>query len=864
VVLATTGAAAQQVTGDIQGRILGPGGQPLVEVQVTALGPSLQGDRRALSDTRGRFVLPSLPAGSYSVAIQRIGYGSVHFQDVPVRLGSTTSLGDVRLEAQAVEVAGVVVSGAKPVIDPVSPATGATLDSSQFLSLPSDRNFRSLMAYVPQANASFYGDGVNVGGSTGLENAFFVDGMDVTVGNGTSVDLPFNFVREIQVATGGYEAEFGRALSGVVNVVTPSGGNEFHGQVLGFFTGDELRTTPKVGTHERDVTTFSRYDLGVSLSGPIRRDRLWYSGAYNPSFARQRESVGALPDQQDVEVHHLFAGKLTWRSRSGTDVALTFLGDPSHRNGVETAILPLTTDLGTAISRSSTGTETVGLALRHELDHGAELRFAVSRLWRRDDFFPRSGATDLTDILRLDDYTTNASSGGPGGYSSFRETRTALRTNVTVWRAAHTIKIGAEYEANAYAGIVHGSLLIRISDTLYDWSEAYLLSHVQNRVPTFYAQDAWEVTRRLRLSAGLRWESQHMTGRVGPPRTVPMELAPRLGVVFQVGEPGAARLFASAGRFYEQVPPLSEIWWNGKGFYLERAFPKYPLVDSSNGVVLQRLDVPIDASPDLLGQAYDQFGIGFERRLGRKYKVGVRGTYRILRWVIEDGFAPGDPLDRMGNPGRGLLATMPRARQRYAALEVSVERATPGPLYLLASYVLSRNVGNYTGLNATDMNFPQPNSGSTYDVPDAMTDAYGLLPNDRTHVFKAAASYHFGAATLGGFLTIASGTPLSEGGSSAYGAAYWTFIRPRGSAGRTPTIWSLDLHGAYDLPIAQGLSVRPRVLIDVFNVGSPRRPVLFDQRHYTSPDRADVNPNYRAVTSYQPPMSARVGLVVDF
>lgn len=861
--LATTGAAAQQITGDIQGRILGPGRQPLPDVQVTATGSSLQGDRRALSDARGRFILPSLPAGSYAVAIQRIGYGPVRFQDVPVRLGSTTSLGDISLEAQAVEVAEVVVSGARPVIDPVSPAVGAVLDSSQFLALPSDRNFRSLLTYVPQANASFYGDGVNVGGSTGLENAFFVDGMDVTVGNGTSVDLPFNFVREIQVTTGGYEAEFGRALSGVVNVVTPSGGNEFHGQVLGFFTGDQLRTAPRVGIYESDVTNFSRYDLGLSVSGPFRRDRLWYSAAYNPTFARKTEAIGVIPDQRDFDVHHLFAGKLSWRARAGTEVVLTLLGDPSHRNGVE-AVLPQTTDPGTALSRASTGSETVALAIRHEIGQGTEVRFAVSRLWRKDDFFPRSGSTDPTAIMRLEDYTTNVSSGGVGGYSRIRETRTALRAAVTLWRTAHTIKLGAEYEANTYDGIVHGGVVSRIDDTLYDWYEAYLQSRVQNLVPTFYAQDVWEVTRRLRLSAGLRWESQHMTGQAGPARTVPTELAPRLGVVLQLGKPGDARLFASAGRFYEQVPPISEVWWNGNGFYVERDFPKNPLVDSSNGVVLQRLDVPIAASPDLLGQAYDQFGIGFERRIGTEFKVGVRGTYRILRWVIEDGFAPGDTLDRMGNPGRGLLATMPRARQRYAALEVSVERATPGPLYLLASYVVSRNVGNYTGLYATEMNFAQPNSGSTYDVPDAMTNAYGLLPNDRTQVFKAAASYRFGAVTLGSFLAIASGTPLSEGGSSAYGAAYWTFIRPRGSAGRAPTIWSLDLHGAYDMPIAQSRSVRPRFLVDVFNVGSPRRAVLFDQRHYTSPDRADVNQNYRAVTGYQPPMSARLGVVVDF
>jgi hypothetical protein len=74
----------------------------------------------------------------------------------------------------------------------------------------------------------------------------------------------------------------------------------------------------------------------------------------------------------------------------------------------------------------------------------------------------------------------------------------------------------------------------------------------------------------------------------------------------------------------------------------------------------------------------------------------------------------------------------------------------------------------------------------------------------------------------------------------------------------------LDLHGALDLPGTQTQSVRPKLLIDVLNVGSRRKPVLYDQKHYTTPDRSAVNPNYGAVTAYQPPMSARVGLVVDF
>jgi hypothetical protein len=518
--LVATGAAAQQTTGDIQGRILGAGGQPLADVQITVAGPSLQGDRRALSDARGRFVLRSLPAGSYAVGIRRIGYGPVRFQDVPVRLGSTTSLADVSLEVQPIDVAEVVVSGAKPVIDPVSPASGATLDSSQFSSLPAGRDFRDLIPFVPQANATPYAstfagtaDEVNIGGSTGLENAFYVDGVNVTVFAGTSITLPFNFVREIQVSTAGYEAEYGRALSGVINVVTPSGGNEFHGQALGFFTADELRTAPRVGAGAANPVNFNQYDVGLSLSGPIRRDRLWFSVAYDPTAAHQDVLLAALPKQTDTQVRHQLAGKLTWSPGGNTDVALTFLGDPYTHDWLIPNVLPATTDPNTALVHETGGGTTVAVEGRQRFGPKTQLTVGVSRLDRHLDIGPPSGATSLGAVTRLDDYITNASSLGVAGYDNSRESRTAVRLALTLLAGVHSWKFGAEFEDNRFA---EGGIYSQIShlpdtanhDTVYVWFENYGHEHVRNRVPTVYVQDAWEVNRRFRVSAGLRWESQ--------------------------------------------------------------------------------------------------------------------------------------------------------------------------------------------------------------------------------------------------------------------------------------------------------------------------------------------------------------------
>lgn len=145
VLLLPSSARAQQITGDVQGRVLGAERRPLGDAGIVVTGPSLQGERQTVSDARGRFILQSLPPGVYSVAIRRIGYGPIRFHDVTVRLGNTTSLGDVLLQAQVVQLPELLVSGAKPAIDPVSPATGATLDSARFLTLPAGRDFRALL-----------------------------------------------------------------------------------------------------------------------------------------------------------------------------------------------------------------------------------------------------------------------------------------------------------------------------------------------------------------------------------------------------------------------------------------------------------------------------------------------------------------------------------------------------------------------------------------------------------------------------------------------------------------------------------------------------------------------------------------------
>ncbi len=129
------------------------------------------------------------------------------------------------------------------------------------------------------------GDSIAVYGSSGVENGFIIDGVNTTgVEYGSQgKELNFEFIQEIDVKTGGYEAEYGRSTGGIINVITKSGGNEFHGDVFGYYDADSLQADNK---HPDETWTArlsgSRGTTSASTWGDTScKDRLWFFGAYD-------------------------------------------------------------------------------------------------------------------------------------------------------------------------------------------------------------------------------------------------------------------------------------------------------------------------------------------------------------------------------------------------------------------------------------------------------------------------------------------------------------------------------------------------------------------------------------------------------
>jgi hypothetical protein len=190
-----------------------------------------------------------------------------------------------------------------------------TMTKEMFEVLPRGRDFDTLVTAVPGVANEPLSSGLSVDGASGAENMYYIDGTDIThlYGGTRAQDAAFEFVDEVQVKASGYQAEFGGSLGGVVSVITRQGGNEFHGELIGFYSGSRLtgkeRDTLRLGLYDVSIAEYVNYqdlyrkdkvdriEVGFSLGGYILKDRLWFFGSVLPVFLTTERHVQFEPSQ---------------------------------------------------------------------------------------------------------------------------------------------------------------------------------------------------------------------------------------------------------------------------------------------------------------------------------------------------------------------------------------------------------------------------------------------------------------------------------------------------------------------------------------------------------------------------------------
>ncbi len=313
-------------SGRIYGTVTDQDGNPLPGVAVEATSPSLVGKAATVSDASGVYRLFALHPGTYRITFTLQGFKPLVREGIILTIDQTLKL-DVTLEMGALEEE-VTVIGKSPLIDVKSTTKGMTLSKDMFTLLPRGRNFDTLVTAVPGVNYEPWAGGLSVDGATVAENVYFVDGSNVMrVDTGRpQQSAAFEFVDEVKIIASGYGAEHGGALGGVVSVITRQGGNEFHGELIGYYSGsalegtyrDVLRLNPydimkaeyinyQTGKNLYTATgknlypgkdKVNRYEGGFSLGGYILKDRLWFFGSFLPVYQTQTRK-GVFLSQED-------------------------------------------------------------------------------------------------------------------------------------------------------------------------------------------------------------------------------------------------------------------------------------------------------------------------------------------------------------------------------------------------------------------------------------------------------------------------------------------------------------------------------------------------------------------------------------
>lgn len=246
-------------TGKIAGKIIdAKTKEPLVGVNVILVGTALG----AVNDLEGSYYILNVPPGVYQVKASLIGYAATVVSNVKVSIDLTTRL-DFTLSEEAVSLGEVVVVAGRPVIQRDLTSTTAKVGGEEMALLPIEDVYRAVNLQAGVVDGHFRG-------GRGTEVKYLIDGVavnDVFTGN-SAVQAEVNSIQELQVLSGTFNAEYGEALSGVVNQVTKDGGEHYHGEISGYL-GDYASNRTTLFNNIDHLSPTDVYNVQGTLSGPV-------------------------------------------------------------------------------------------------------------------------------------------------------------------------------------------------------------------------------------------------------------------------------------------------------------------------------------------------------------------------------------------------------------------------------------------------------------------------------------------------------------------------------------------------------------------------------------------------------------------
>lgn len=346
---------ATAVKGNIAGTVADTSGAVIPDAKVTVTGP--EGTRTMTSDASGRFETRALTPGFYTVAVEKAGFRKYENKNIEVVTNRTSGVSVALQPGQVTET--VEVNAAAITVDTTATAVGANLPDTFYQQIPVQRGVFNLF-YVAPGVASGGGSGPqnpSISGGSGLENQYTADGVNITdtafggLGTfsreygslGTGINL--SFIKEVQVKTGGFEPQYGKATGGIVQIVTKSGGDAFHGAISAYAApkwaeGTYKQEDPLRVNKSGEEIHQAGYEGSAELGGyiPGFKEHLFFFASVDPTLnnvydlAPSNEALLNLGQIPLRTTTYNYASKLTARLGQNHLVEASLFGDPSKTN----------------------------------------------------------------------------------------------------------------------------------------------------------------------------------------------------------------------------------------------------------------------------------------------------------------------------------------------------------------------------------------------------------------------------------------------------------------------------------------------------------------------------------------------------
>lgn len=888
VVLAFLGSSYAEQTGEIRGKVTDKRGETLPGVSITAKSPKLMGIRTALTDKDGSFRLPLLPIGTYSLTYELSGFEKLITIGNEVHLGATLSVSAMLKIATVSEE--VTVTATNPMIDKIRTDNSYRLIGEDLARVPSQaRTIAEVVSYTPGVT----GVRANMvtGSDTGLPsfrgegdagNNWLVDGLTMkgVAFNDPGVRINYDAWEEAQIISDGFAPELGQALGGFINIVTKSGGNEFHGDLGILLRDHQLRAGRREQLSAASLPTTSLSQYFGNLGGPLFKDKLWFFLSDNVHRSLDLTDDRAISwltipaGKRRIVTNNLF-GKMTFSPlRSHT---LSFSG---------TLDKALNQTGGIGIPETYTKTDYLDLSYqinyRGILSQNTVLTATLGQNRRESGEEPLDGDYGPPSYFWLDIAQTTNNSYWSSMFLQHRTDGTLSLTrymNLGAW-GSHEFRAGMLYYRydwqvdNKYTGLdfdpwpdngfdngvqirwVAPGIPLALQESGYGG-----IKNASKGIG-FYAQDSFTIGR-FSFMLGLRSEIQKVFNNLREEIWswgLDDFLAPRLTVSYDLLGDSRNILKFGYGQFAN--PQSLSYLWNfntRKGFN----FRFYDWIGAENPTEAQLMDssnwafsyeqsaeaMPLEVDPHLKPNKMTKLLLEFDRQLGANWALKFRGIYSFSKGLTEDIAS----YDQDTQEVKYIYTNFELKKRNYRAIEVELNGKITGKMMLNASYTWSRakgtNPGAWNDLFTWDSPYGNAYEGGLFGyhpyVPEGepnkeFLDAlfrglggrdigdegwYGILPYSVDHLIKILGTYYtpFGFIVSAG-IEYLSGYHWEKKGLSP--AAGMFVIFPEGRGGRTtPSHMYVDL--AVEKEFVLEKNMRFIVGMNAYNLLDSQRPISF-------------------------------------